>query len=80
MATPAISIIIAVKNAAGFLPDCLASVAAQTRQDFELLIIDDHSNDGTEQIARAVPGVRFMQQAGKASPRLSNGPATVGAC
>lgn len=65
MATPAISIIIAVKNAARFLPDCLASVAAQTFQDFELLIVDDHSVDGTEQIARAVPRVRFMQQAGK---------------
>lgn len=65
MATPAISIIIAVKNSARFLPECLASVAAQTFRDFELLIVDDHSSDETEIIARSFPGARFLQQDGK---------------
>lgn len=49
--TPTVSIVIPVHNAEPYLTDCLRSIAVQTFQDFEALIIDDSSNDGSRQIA-----------------------------
>lgn len=43
--TPRVSIVIPVFNAGRWLPKALASVAAQTRQDFELVLVDDGSTD-----------------------------------
>lgn len=45
-----ISVIIPVYNAKRFLKECVDSVLNQTFQDFELLLIDDGSNDGSELI------------------------------
>jgi len=45
------SVVICTYNYAHLLPDALKSVAAQTLQDFELLIVDDGSTDNTEEIA-----------------------------
>lgn len=45
------SVVICTYNYAHLLPDALKSVAAQTLQDFELLIVDDGSTDNTEKIA-----------------------------
>jgi glycosyltransferase involved in cell wall biosynthesis len=45
------SVVICTYNYAHLLPDTLKSVAAQTLQDFELLIIDDGSTDNTEEVA-----------------------------
>lgn len=45
------SVIICTYNYAHLLPDALKSVAAQTLQDFELVIVDDGSTDNTEQVA-----------------------------
>ena len=42
---PRVSIIIPNRNYAKFLPDCLASVSAQTLQDWECIVIDDNSTD-----------------------------------
>ncbi len=50
---PLISIITITYNAASTLPTTLASVEAQTFQDFEYLIIDGASRDNTVTIARA---------------------------
>jgi GT2 family glycosyltransferase len=48
-ATPSISVsvIILTWNSAAHLPRCLACLAQQTCQDFEVLIIDNHSTDDT---------------------------------
>lgn len=44
---PTFSVVIAAHNAARTLPATVRSVLAQTRDDFELLVIDDGSTDAT---------------------------------
>ncbi len=39
-----------VRNAAPFLKECLASIQNQTFTDWELLVVNDHSTDGSEVI------------------------------
>jgi len=53
MPDPLFSIVIAVRNAAGALPGALRSLVAQTCKDFELIIVDGASTDGTGEVARA---------------------------
>lgn len=45
-----ISVIIPVYNVEKYLDQCVASVVAQTYTDFELLLIDDGSTDGSAQL------------------------------
>lgn len=44
---PLLTIIIPVYNTAPYLPDCLTSILGQTFSDFELLLINDGSTDGS---------------------------------
>jgi glycosyltransferase involved in cell wall biosynthesis len=49
---PAVSVLMATRDAAGTIDECLESLSAQTFQDFELVVMDDGSADGTpERIA-----------------------------
>ncbi|MDX2184069.1 MAG: glycosyltransferase family A protein [Gemmatimonadaceae bacterium] len=59
MSTP-IAVIIPCRNAAPFLAEALASVAAQTRSAHEVVVIDDASTDGSADIARAA-GVQVIR-------------------
>ena len=65
---PALSVVIPVYNGAAFLPACLASLAAQTRHDFEIVLVDDGSTDGSAAIAQAfarqdgAPPLRLIRQ------------------
>lgn len=52
MPKPAISVAMSVYNGERFLPLAIESVLAQTFSDFELLILDDGSRDGSAQIIR----------------------------
>ena len=45
-----ISVIIPVYNIVRFLPDCLDSVLSQTYCDYEVILVDDGSTDGSEVI------------------------------
>jgi glycosyltransferase involved in cell wall biosynthesis len=45
--TPVISVIMPVRNAARWLPEAMESVLAQQFREFEVLVIDDGSDDGT---------------------------------
>ncbi len=53
MTAVAVSVLMAVHNGEGFLAEALASVAGQTLRDYEFVIVDDASNDGTAQLLAA---------------------------
>ncbi|HEX6747280.1 MAG TPA: glycosyltransferase [Longimicrobium sp.] len=50
MGDPAVSIVLPFRDEAAFLPECLASIRAQTLDDWELLAIDDGSADASPEI------------------------------
>ncbi len=47
---PLVSIIMAVKDTAIYLHDCVDSIIDQTYQNWELLAVNDHSSDGSDRI------------------------------
>lgn len=49
---PSVSILLPVHNAATTLPACLASIADQTLDDYELIAVDDGSGDGSAALLR----------------------------
>ena len=51
---PAVSIVTPVWNAAATLAEAVASAQAQTRPDWEMLIVDDGSTDGSRALAEAL--------------------------
>lgn len=61
---PAVSVIMAIKNAARFLPDALASLDAQTYRDFEIVVVDGGSSDDGPRIADAHSKARRIAQTG----------------
>ena len=48
-----ISVVVPFFNNAALLGDCLASIAAQTYRDLQVIMVDDGSTDGSAAIARA---------------------------
>lgn len=50
---PLVAVVTAAKNAEAFLPDAIASIAAQSFGDWEHVIVDDGSTDSTGAIADA---------------------------
>jgi glycosyltransferase involved in cell wall biosynthesis len=62
--SPLVSIVMAAKNYARFIPEAVESVLAQTFTDWELLIIDDGSSDHSPLVVRpflADPRVRYFR-------------------
>ena len=57
--TPAISIIMPLYNKAAQVLDTVASVAAQTVSDWELVIVDDGSTDDGPALVRALGDARI---------------------
>ncbi len=60
--TPAITVLMSVHNGLPFLAEAVSSVLAQTFFDFEFLILDDASTDGTADYLRTLsdPRVRVI--------------------
>lgn len=51
---PAVSVIVPAYNSERFIGTALRSVIAQTVTDWELIVIDDHSTDGTRAVVEAL--------------------------
>jgi hypothetical protein len=55
-----ISVVIPARNAAGYLPRCLAALAASTRRPNEILVVDDRSTDSGAMVAE-LSGARVIR-------------------
>ncbi len=76
--TPALSVIIPVYNVAPFLQECMRSLLTQRFADFELLLIDDGSTDGSGGICDKYADIDsrvivFHQENGGASSARNRG-------
>ena len=63
--SPAVSIVLSTWNRAAMLPGAIDSVLAQTREDWELIIVDDGSEDETASVLAAYgrdPRIRSFRQ------------------
>ena len=52
MAGPAISVIVPVHNGASVLPSCLAALQRSRQIEWECIVVDDASTDGSSQLAK----------------------------
>src|SRR6478609_294572 len=50
---PRLSIVVPIYNVERYLVECLDSIAAQTFTDFECVMVDDGSKDGSAALAEA---------------------------
>lgn len=57
---PKASVVVCAYNAAPTLGECLASIHALNYSDYEMIVVDDGSNDSTERIAEQA-GVRVIR-------------------
>ncbi len=53
---PLISVLIPARDEAARLGGCLDGLARQSYRDFEVIVVDDHSSDGTAGLARGYAG------------------------
>ncbi|HUR76462.1 MAG TPA: glycosyltransferase family A protein [Acidimicrobiales bacterium] len=63
---PKVSVNIAVKDRRALLAQCLEGLAAQTYQDFEVIVVDNGSSDGTPEEGRRARGltIRVLTELG----------------
>lgn len=61
---PAVTVIMPAYNAGSYIGKAIASVLAQTRQDWELIIVNDGSTDHTASIAASCtdPRIHYLEQ------------------
>ena len=52
--SPLVTILVATYNRARYIGDAIRSAQAQTFRDWELIVLDDASTDGTEEIVKAI--------------------------
>jgi glycosyltransferase involved in cell wall biosynthesis len=53
--TPQVSVIVPARNEEASLADCLRTLTAESGSNFEIIVVDDHSTDGTRAIAESFP-------------------------
>jgi teichuronic acid biosynthesis glycosyltransferase TuaG len=73
VSTPRISVIVPTNNREALLRETIASILAQDWQDFELIIVDNISTDGTETYVGGIgdPRVRYYRNANGGIPAVS---------
>lgn len=64
MSNPKVSVVIPTYNRAHLIGESIQSVLAQTFPDFQLIIVDDGSSDGTETVVKGFndPRIRYIYQ------------------
>lgn len=61
--TPKVSVVVASYNGGKTLKICLESLGRLNYPDYEVILVDDGSTDGTPEIAARFPAVRVIRQA-----------------
>lgn len=71
---PLVSVVISTYNRAEYLAESIRSVLRQTCQDFELLIMDDGSTDGTHEVVESLDDgrIRYFKESRQGIPVLRN--------
>jgi glycosyltransferase involved in cell wall biosynthesis len=63
MRSPIVSVVIPAYNAGCFLPETLASVFNQSYSNYEIIVVDDGSTDGTSEALQPYEGrIRYLYQ------------------
>ena len=68
---PSVGVIIPARNEAENIEDCLASLTKSRYPNFEIIVVDDRSVDGTAELARTIPpgnAKRLVVMEGEALP------------
>jgi glycosyltransferase involved in cell wall biosynthesis len=70
---PAATIVVPTYNEAHHLDACVRSVLKQTRTDWELIVVDDASSDGTAEVVGCFddPRIRYLRNAANLGPPAS---------
>jgi glycosyltransferase involved in cell wall biosynthesis len=68
------SVIIPLYNKVNYIKDCLESVLKQSHQNFEVIIVNDGSTDGSEKVVETFedPRIRLVQQENKGASSARN--------
>src|SRR5262249_61801204 len=74
MTSPLVSVVLPVRNGAADLPKAMDTILAQTFTDFELIVVNDGSTDGTAAGLDAIrdPRVRLVHQESTGLARALN--------
>jgi glycosyltransferase involved in cell wall biosynthesis len=76
MSTPVFSVVIPAYNAPRTIESCVRSVLAQTRSDFELIVVDDGSTDDTADRVQALasedPRIELIRQENRGTAGARN--------
>lgn len=72
MATPHISVVMAVRDGEAYVAEAIESVLVQPHRPLELILVDGGSTDRTAEIAAAYPGARVVPQPGRGIPDAWN--------
>lgn len=73
MSQPLVSAVITAYNNDRTIRESVESVALQSFRDFEIILVDDGSTDGTEEIGKSyVPRVRYLRQPNGGSAAARN--------
>ena len=59
MSKPFFTVIIPTYNREKLLPRAIESVLAQTKQDFEIIVVDDGSQDNTKELVKKYKTIRY---------------------